>query len=319
MTSQMFRILGRRATLVSRHLGAASFVPPTQQTARAYGSSHISLVEAHVVEKNAAPPKASSPPPAKEQPERSAGSTKKHSNIAKQHKQKTNAPPLNVATKAKEKLSGLPTGSWVIIRNIPPMSTLTDLLQSINEVMDPLADVGIVDLDAVWKKGQVSMLPRDLQEWVRSAHIVLSSHGRPSGWRVEFCNRSAAHAFVESCRVNQFHCAWKPVNVEAWEQREGNTEPLNVSDSMIRVENVGDGVTVDHIRHLFRRYDMTREGPSVRVFSDESSHKLFVVHFADASWARAAVREMQGVHVRQHYLRLAQYPKQLISSPDDGC
>lgn len=316
----MFRILGRRAALVSRPLGAASFVPPTQQTARACGSSHISLVESHTVEKNAAPPKASSPPPVKERPERSNATAKNHATMPP--KQKTNAPPPKVATKAKEKLSRLPTGSWVIIRNIPPMSTLTDLLQSINEVMDPLADVGIVDLDAVWKGGgQVSMLPRDFsQEWVRSAHIVLSSHGRPSGWRVEFCNRSAAHAFVQSSRVNRFHCAWKPVDVEAWEQREGNTEPLNVSDSMIRVENVGDGVTVDHMRHLFRRYDMTREGPSVRVFSDRSSHKLFVVHFADASWARAAVREMQGVEVRQHYLRLAQYPKQLISSPEhDGC
>jgi len=309
MSMPIIRCFGRRA-LVSSSRGAITCAP---NSTRALGATrHLSLTQ--LVDKNAAPPKALNPPPKKEQTRvvNQRPNNRKKFQAPKQQKQ---------PEKKKEKISGLPTSSWVIIRNIPPMSTLTDILFSIDEVMAAQAEGGIVDLDAVWKGGgQVSMLERDpSDDWVRSAHIVLSSHGRPNAWRIEFCNRSLAHAFLEYCRANRFHCSWKPVLVEAWELREGNknTDALEISDSMIRVENGGDGMTVDHVRHLFRRYDLTREGPSVRVFNESSSHKLFLVHFADPSWARAAVRELQGVRVHHNFLRLAQYPKQLVAS--DNC
>jgi hypothetical protein len=196
-----------------------------------------------------------------------------------------------------------------MIHSIPPMSTLDDMVNSINQVLDSLT--GIVDLDAPWKSGgQVTLLDPP-NEWIRSARIQLSTHGRPSAWKIEFFNRSIANAFLEYCRTHEFLCAWKPVSVSQCQECQDH-DAIKVSDSMIRVENVSASMTVDNIRHLFRRYDMTREGPSVRVLNQGSQHKFFLVHFADPSWARAAVRELQGVRVWHDYLRLAQYPKQIL-------
>jgi len=307
MALPIFRCIGQKATFFRSRAAVSSLAT------RAFGSSHVSLVGAHIVHKNTAPPKASMPPPVKEEPLKNTNETKR---TTWKRPKKTKTPPPPART---ENLSGLPSSGWVIIRNIPPMSTLTDIVNSVNEFMDALAGGGIVDLDAAWKGGgQVNMLQLDSsQEWLRSAHIVLSSHGRPTAWRVEFFNRSMANAFLEYSREHRFHCAWKPVDVEPWDYQEGNTDAIDISDSMVRVENAADDVTVDHVRHLFRRYDMTPVGPSVRLFNEASQHKLFLVHFADPSWARAAVRELQGVRVRQNLLRLAQYPKQLVAL--DNC
>ena len=301
------------ATPILRRLGWRAFVACSTNingATRMYGASQLSLAGAQIVDRSAVPPKASKPPPSK------VPITNRTTKVA-QNSQKKKSPPPRSPQPKKEVIPGLPTSSWVIIRNIPPLSTLADVLQSVNEVMDAQAEGGIVDLDAVWKGGgQVTMLESDSsQEWVRSAHLGLSSQGRPNAWRIQFSNRSVAHAFLEYSRASQFRCAWKPVKVEQWEEQQSK-EPLEVSDSVIRVENAGDGVTVDNIRHLFRRYDLTREGQSVRVFNENMSSKLFLVHFADASWARAAVRELQGVRVQQNFLRLAQYPRQLIVSDD---
>jgi hypothetical protein len=199
-----------------------------------------------------------------------------------------------------------------MISNIPLLSTLDDMVNSINQVLDSLT--GIVDLDAPWKSGgQVTMLEPP-NEWIRSARVTLSSHGRPSSWKIEFHNRSIAHAVLEYARTYGLLCVWKPVDVVALHEphQKENDNDIEVSDSMIRVENCDDGMTVNHVRHLFRRYDLTREGPSVRVMNEGSQHKIFLVHFADPSWARAAIRELQGLRMRQDFLRLAQYPKQIL-------
>ena len=300
MASLMLRSLTQRS-LISHPLAASAV--------RAYGSSHVSLTVPQPVHQNAPPPKAANPPPQdasfsgprnRKKPWRGQGNTKRR--------------PSQQAAEKQEKQPGLPTSSWVVIRNIPPMSTLEDILLSVNQVMDAQEEVGIVNLDAAWQSGgQVSLLRRDDSEsWIRSARIVLSSHFRPTAWRIEFSNRSMAHAFLEYARLNQFHCAWKPVSVEEWQEGKDPFAPrLEVSESMIRVENVLNNMSVDSIRHLFRRYDMTREGPSVKVLNENTPHKLFIVHFADPSWARAAVRELQGVRVRDKFLRMAQYPKQI--------
>ena len=209
----------------------------------------------------------------------------------------------------EKKPATLPTSCWVMIHNIPPMSTLDDMVNSINQVLDSLT--GIVDLDAPWKSGgQVTLLDPP-NEWIRSARINLSTHGRPNAWKIKFYNRSIANAFLTYCRTHEFLCVWKPVSVSEWQECQED-DAIKVSDSMIRVENVSARLTVDHIRHLFRRYDMTREGPSVRVLNEGTQHKLFLVHFADPSWARAAVRELQSVRVGRDFLRLAQYPKQIL-------
>lgn len=310
MSSQIVHILhvGRRV------LTARVAQAPRVKTFTTTRCSLVGVMDS----RNVAPPRASNPPPLKELPDFENHKRNKRPNV------RTNvAPTATTTTKepksstaiSKEKLSRLPTSSWVVIRSIPPMSTLTDILTSVNEVMELQAEQGIVDLDAVWKgNGQVKQLEQP-ENWVRSAHLVLSSHGRPTGWRIEFSNRSCAHAFLEHSRKFTFYCAWKPTTVEAWPLERG-VDAINVDDSMIRVENAGDDITVDVIRHLFRRYDMTKSGLSVQEFNERSRHKLFVVRFADASWARAAIRELQGVRVREYHLRLAQYPKQLVVSGD---
>jgi hypothetical protein len=38
---------------------------------------------------------------------------------------------------------------------------------------------------------------------------------------------------------------------------------------------------------------------------------MFVVRFASASWARAAIREMQGLRVNGKSIKMIQYPNQL--------
>lgn len=276
--------------------------------ARAYG--------VQLVAKNSPPPKASNPPP--REVERAPSPRKfNRGSFAKRNSNRKAEPPLSpkVSRRSEAKnptSSSLPRSSWVSIHNIPIMSTLDDIVKSINQVLDSFT--GIVDLDVPWKSGGQVTLLEPPKEWIRSARIKLSSHGRPSAWKIEFHNRSIAHAFLEYSRTHEFLCAWKPVDVVALHEprQKDDDNDVEVSDSMIRVENCSDHVTIDHVRHLFRRYDMSMKEPSVRVLNEGSQHKMFLVHFADPSWARAAVRELQGVRVRQDHLRLAQYPKQIL-------
>lgn len=224
-----------------------------------------------------------------------------------------------VAPKKKNDLSAnIPTSNFIEINNIPPMSLLEDILTSINAVLDLEYERGIVDLDAEWDPTLNEPLPLveidPGSEWVRTARLIVSNRGRPAGWRIEFQNRSIVHAFLQHARETQFLCMWKPVQVSEWTKKKNEKQfPVDVSDCMIRVENSQLGTTVDNVRHLFRRYDTTWEGPSVVEckFRDKQS-SVFIVHFADPSWARAAVRELQGIEVRGNFLLLAQYPRQIL-------
>ena len=90
-----------------------------------------------------------------------------------------------------------------------------------------------------------------------------------------------------------------------------------VSDAAIRVENCSDETTEGQCRYLFRRYDLAWEGPTVislggKEVGGRPVPNSFIVRMANASWARAAVRELQGVDFRGSVIRLAQYPKQMI-------
>ena len=270
-----------------------------------------------MIGKNAPPPKAARTPPRMAQvqspPALRVNRKPSLSTNTKRYQPKKPmkglSPEVEIPKLLEEKPATLPTSCCVMVDNIPPMSTLDDIVNSINRALDSLT--GIVDLDAPWKSGgQVTWLDPQ-NEWIRSARIRVSSHGRPNAWKIEFYNRSIANAFLTYCRTHEFLCAWKPVKVSEWQECQ-NDDAITVSDSMIRMENVSADVTVDHVRHLFRRFDMTREGPSVKVLNQGAHHKLFLVHFADPSWARAAVRELQGIRLGQHFIRLAQYPKQIL-------
>lgn len=111
-------------------------------------------------------------------------------------------------------------------------------------------------------------------------------------------------------------CVWKESTVDAWDPDSGGDQEIfEVSNSVIRVENCPPTMTVDHVRHLFRRFDYTRDSPSVTQWEVEESrypYYMFLVRFADASWARAAIREMQGIEIGGNQLKLAQYPNQLL-------
>jgi hypothetical protein len=310
----MFHGMNKKALLSTLSRRAAitfTSIQPQQQRLYAGYGIRTRLVAQQLVDKNTmTPPKASTPKPR----------TETSMLQTKQNKTQVVQPPPKKRAFSKN-LSQLPTTGWVTIRNIPLLSTLDDVLKSINEVMDTHLQDSIVDLDAVWKdNGQMTLFSRrESEEWVKSAHLVLSNHGRPNAWRIEFCNRSVAHAFLEHAHEHVFSCAWKPCEVRRWGPRSGETIPkaLEIDDSVVRVENVGDKTTVDSLRHLFGRYDMTSNGPSVQVFNKESRHRMFLVHFADASWARAAIRELQGMQWEGHYIQLAQYPRQLISTEDE--
>lgn len=205
----------------------------------------------------------------------------------------------------------------VLLQKIPPMISLDDVVRSINGVMDHEQELGIVDLDGnLQTNDTLPMVKRVHKEWVQSATFLLSEHGRPNAWKIQFENRSLAHAFLQRAKAIPFRLIWKPVLVTEWNTQTAGLEPLvKVDESMIRVENFPSKISHDSMRHLFRRYDLATDGPTILPWvSRVTGFKMFVVRFDNPSWARAAVRELQGVDVEGHQLRLAQYPKQIIQT-----
>ena len=203
----------------------------------------------------------------------------------------------------------LPTSPCVRLRDVPPLATLEDICSSVGIVLDIERQIGIRDLDAPDGRLLTPSAP-----WVKSAKALLSTHGRPTHWRLEFENRSIAHAFLEHAREAKFMCVWKEVSVVEWEDGD-DVVKLDVNDSMIRVENCPSTMTVDLLRHVFRRYDFARSGSTIFRWEEPKAaalHNMFVIRFSDPSYARAAVREMQGLKIHDAELRLAQYPKQLV-------
>jgi hypothetical protein len=213
-----------------------------------------------------------------------------------------------------ERHAGVETAQSNVIevQQTPPMSSLDDIVRSISRVMDEELELGIVDLDGELRANGTLPMVSKSGDWVQSATFILSAHARPTSWRIEFENRSIAHAFLQRAKTSPFVLVWKPVPVI--EYKPPLLEPLfEVDDSMIRVENFTDCTTIDSMRHLFRRYDLLPSGPTVVPWvSEQTGFTVFIVKFADPSWARAAVRELQGVEVNQVALRLAQYPKQMV-------
>lgn len=101
---------------------------------------------------------------------------------------------------------------WVQVTNIPPLSTLDDLLPDVERIMNVELSMGIVDLDAaeqilkqhdpmdasetspqlpLWKPN--SSLPPHL---VTEARVMLSTLKRQQGWYLKFPNRSVVHALL---------------------------------------------------------------------------------------------------------------------------
>ena len=165
---------------------------------------------------------------------------------------------------------------------------------------------------------------------------------------MQFDNRSIVHALLKHVQDEPITCAWKAVTVTEYHHhhnrsRDGATavpedvppEPdtiprdsvLNeeISDHTLRVENV-PRVRPSKLVSFFSRYDLqsVRQWHGVTSDGKAAPPSIYLVHFADASWARAALRETQGTYLTQYGerlfpdpsrpmpLRLAQFPKQLL-------
>lgn len=137
-------------------------------------------------------------------------------------------------------------------------------------------------------------------------------------------------------------CAYKrafvvPIDITQRRHRIASNQALNygISDYVVRVENCSRDSTVDDVMYFFNRYDIADERTddnlkSVELIvtgSDEaprsksatpSKTNSFLVRFASAADARAAVREKQNVEFMGRRLRLAQYSRQIISQGNDS-
>jgi hypothetical protein len=232
-------------------------------------------------------------------------------------------------TLAKQLESGgqkLPQSCWVQIENIPPLSSLNAILMGVKSALDTEKGRGILDLDASFQPEQDGILPfvsLDSEEWVLNAKIILSPFGRPTGWHLRLQNRSIVHALLTHAREAPILCAWKRVGIK--EGKGVSLKPssifdrneAHVSEATLRVENCSDDTYESGLVKFFSRYDLTQEGASVVQWKGQTSDgkvapRTFLVHFADASWARAALREKQSAFFKGKALRLAQYPKQML-------
>jgi hypothetical protein len=188
--------------------------------------------------------------------------------------------------------------------------------------------IGIVDLDALWNPVEDPAVPTlapldndSEQHWIQAAHLVLSPFGRPTGWYLKFQNRSIVNSIISHAQLHPLFCAWKPIKVTEYNYRQ---EPLSpnpvVTDSMIRFENSPKFLTADQLRLMLSRYELATEGNTVVQWQGsvegKTAPRMFVVRFADASWARAALRDLQSTVVEDKTLVLAQYPQQIRYDQD---
>jgi hypothetical protein len=218
----------------------------------------------------------------------------------------------------------LPSSCWIHVDGVPPLCTLHTILDTFIELLAVEQEQGIVDLDAFWNPIEdqaVPTLPTKLSipNWIEAAHVVLSPFGRPTGWHVKFTNRSIVNAILTHAQDETIYCAWKSVKVNEWKPIKEKVHPNRpiVSDSMVRVENVPNTMTASLLMLMLSRYDLaTQDGPTIIEWQDATSDGkvaplMFVVRFADAAWARAALRELQSSRVEGKTIKLAQYPQQI--------
>jgi len=132
-------------------------------------------------------------------------------------------------------------------------------------------------------------------------------------------------------------CAWKRVtvtpfdiNIDRNRIESQDAMKYGISDNVVRVENCSRDSTVDSVMHFFSRYDLSDErndnlkAVEQIVKGSEKRHDAiarhvtpsttnsFLVRFASAADARAAVREKQNVEFMGRRMRLAQYSRQII-------
>lgn len=255
-----------------------------------------------------------------------------------------------VADHLKKLGENVPESNWIEVRGIKPISSLQAVIMAIEKALSLEQERGILDLEAELNPKNSSAIQLPLmqnldqqQSWVRKALIILSPFGRPSGWRIELPNRSVARALLQHANENGILCASQKLQLSEFEGEEGETpfgcvdvyDASILSDATVRVENCPGGMNPLLLMNLFSRYDLLDISQSSALMKHASKDKengkrpiaaieewkgtidgskpnTWLVHFADASWARAAVRERQATVLKGSTLLLAQYPKQLL-------
>ena len=273
---------------------------------------------------------------------------------------------------------GLPTSTWIQLFGALPMTSLEEVLESIETILRDkfTSSDGIIDLDASWNPVKDTSIPLyslvdaseqldndfsrrnktiitsaaaatkfnndvyDNEETkiydtpiepyrVKSAHVLLSYHGRPTGWNLKLSNASFVNALLIAANDSRIRgtirIGWKFVQVKEFhpplspviEDPSDSRTTLNVDDTMVRFENCPPGLTQDHLRHILSRYELAMEGETIVKWMGMSNTPYaqpltYVVRFARADWARAAVREMQAFEQDGKIIKLVQYPKQLV-------
>ena len=255
---------------------------------------------------------------------------------------------------------GLPRSSWVHVEGISPVSSLDAILNGIQHALDIEDTRGIVDLDAAWNLEepipfiQIPSLSTDSQpvddvnhhdpllssldppldegvtvnqhRWVRKAKLIISPFARPTGWYLQFDNRSIVYALLRHAQQHPIRSSWRPVQIKEYKRRtleqeadpndiDNKLEPIShghyllnddISDATLRVENCPMKVTEASLMNFFSRYDLkssvgkNNDKPIQRWLGSNEDGSLqalpttYLVFFADTSWARAALREKQG-------------------------
>lgn len=230
-----------------------------------------------------------------------------------------------IASKLLASGETVPQSSWIKIENIPPLSSLDAILRGVQTVLDLERARGILDLEGEWNSTQsYESLPflalESNEDWVKEARVMLSPFARPKGWKVRLANRSIVYALLTSAKESGLYCGAKLVKVSELKESEilSLEEYPQLSEATVRVENLTEGSTALTVLNLFSRFDLRLDGPSVVQWVGQTSDgkippTTWLVYFADAAWARAAVREKQGTRVDKRTVALAQYPRQLFS------
>jgi hypothetical protein len=263
----------------------------------------------------------------------------------------------------------IPTSTWVFVEGISPVSGLESMLAGIQNALDAEESKGIVDLDKSWSEGEpipvldtkklVTMEATTTDavdgiatsstatnnsshpdKWVRKAKVVLSPFARPTGWYLQFDNRSVVYALLRHAKESPVRFSWREVRIQEYVNNVDSkiSDPISrgnfllhekISNHTLRVENCPYHVTQASLLNFFSRYDLQVGAKAVERWQGETTNGVicppttYLVHFADTSWARAALREKQnsfmykmGQPVKDFKnpkpLHLAQYPRQIL-------
>ena len=237
----------------------------------------------------------------------------------------------------------LPKSHWIRVVGTLPVGSLNSMLNSMNRLLMEENQKGIIDLDAEWNpfvEAHVPLISLDdylssslssssstpATPLIEAAHVILSPFGRPAGWRLKLANRSLVYAILARGEQQALRVGWKVVTMEEYhysEQRERQEDPafthnggLIVDDTMVRIENCPPDMDANYVRYMVSRYQLAHEGNTVLEWRGTTNDGkvaplMFIVRFASAAWARAAIRECQATVVNEKTIKLVQYPKQI--------